>query len=658
MNKHLTTLALLTLIHVTTTIGQDRWTPENIIQYKNISQVDLSPDAKHVAYTVREANVEGENSEYVSQIWLATSDGTSNIQYTYGEKSSTAPQFSPDGSALAFLSNRSEDKNQLYIMRVAGGEAKKVTNQKKGISAFKWSPDGNHIAFMMSDVDTEEDEKKKKEKRDVIIVDDNHKYNHIYTVAINIDSTPVKQITAGDFSVTSFDWSPDGNQIVFAHSPDPTINTRFTNMDISLVPADSGAVRSLVKRPGVDKEPLFSPDGKTIVFTSHGGQPEAVGLSDIYSIKITGGTPQAWPHTPDRNATVIAWSEDGNHVYAQETAKTSVTLYKIPVGHKNNPLYNNLTPSEGTSSSFSVVDDKLAYVYESPNEPEELFVSNLDGKDKRKLSEVNKDFNLASLGKTELLSWTSSDDLEIEGLVTYPADYKKGNKYPVVLQIHGGPGGVFTKGFIGQPSIYIPQLFAQEGYIVLRPNPRGSRGYGKEFRYANVQDWGYGDYQDLITGVDHIIELGIADKNKQYVMGWSYGGYMTSWVVTQTDRFQAASMGAGLPNLISMTTTTDIGVYLTSHMGNENFWDNYELYEKHSPIYHFHKVVTPTQVLHGSNDLRVPFTQGQEFYNALKMKGVDTEMIVYPRTPHGPREPKLLMDVTPRILAWFKKNTE
>ena len=200
------------------------------------------------------------------------------------------------------------------------------------------------------------------------------------------------------------------------------------------------------------------------------------------------------------------------------------------------------------------------------------------------------------------------------------------------------------------------QLFAQQGYIILRPNPRGSSGYGKDFRYANVKDWGYGDYEDLMSGVDHVLKMGIADPNLQYVMGWSYGGYMTSWIVSRTHRFRAASMGAGLPDLISMTTTTDIPDFLIAHMGGENFWENYEAYERHSAIFHFKNVETPTQVLHGANDLRVPFTQGQEFYNALKMKGVNTEMIVYPRTPHGPREPKLLMDVTSRILTWFEKH--
>ena len=196
------------------------------------------------------------------------------------------------------------------------------------------------------------------------------------------------------------------------------------------------------------------------------------------------------------------------------------------------------------------------------------------------------------------------------------------------------------------------QYFAQKGFAILRPNPRGSTGYGKDFRYANFQDWGFGDFRDLMAGVDHVIAMGVADADQLLLMGWSYGGYMTSWAVTQTDRFKAASMGAGLPNLVSMTTTTDIQDYLVGHMGVE-FWEDYERYERHSAMYHIAKVETPTQVIHGAEDLRVPFTQGQEFYRALDRRDVPTEMIVYPRTPHGPREPKFLMDVSERILTWF-----
>ncbi len=641
---------------------QGTWTPAGMMKYRNITDTDISPDGKYIAYVVRDAVMEGEKSEYSSQIWITATDGGLNVQYTRGEKSAMAPQFSPDGQKVAFLSNRQGDKMQVFMMRLLGGEAEQITKEKQGVSSFKWSPDGTKIGLVIRDKDTEEEEKQKKEKRDVILVDQNYKYNHIYTVDISKKEYPVKRITKGAFHVNSIDWSPDNSTIVFSHSPNPTINSGFIESDISIVPADSGAVKALVTRPGIDANPKFSPDGKTIAFQTHGGKPEAVGLSDINVVAVAGGTPQKLIQTPDRNANLLGWNIDGKEVFVSETNRTSQTMFAVPTSptialeNKVKVVNSPLTSTEGNAASFSFsTNGKMAYVYEKLNTPEEVYVVNRSGGESKAVSNVNADYKAGEYAQSEVIQWKSKDGMEIEGILTYPKGYEKGKKYPVILQIHGGPAGVFTKNYTGKPSIYMTQLFAEKGYVVLRPNPRGSEGYGKDFRYANVKDWGYGDYQDIITGVDDLIKKGIADKDRQFVMGWSYGGYMTSWVVTQTNRFKAASMGAGLPNLISMTTTTDISNYLVAHMGGKNFWEDYEEYEKHSAIYQFKNVVTPTQVIHGANDLRVPFTQGQEFYEALKMKGIPTEMIVYPRTPHGPTEPKLLMDVSPRILTWFKK---
>lgn len=667
MKKYTLLPVLFILLQAQSLLGQDLWTVESIMQYKNITETNSSPDGRYVAYVVREAMMEGEKSEYNSQIWVASVDGAFSVQYTHGEKSSTSPRFSPDSEKIAFLSNRSGDKNQIFVMRLMGGEAEPLTETKTGVTSFQWSPNGDKIGFLMKDPDTEEEEKKKKEKRDVILVDQNFKYNHIYTVPLEAENRTIQQLTSGAFHVNTFSWSPDGTTIAFSYAPDPRLNWVFIESDISIIPADSGAVIQVVKRPGLDMYPNFSPDGKWIAFQSNGGKQERVGLSDIYVVSSSGGQPEALIQTPDRNGQIISWSNDGKYVFVSEDFYTSRTLYAIPSSKRNSvekKIANSsdfdisaLTSLNGTSSSFSISNegDLMSYVYEEPNQPEEVFIANLNGKILKQLSSINSDFNPGEYGKTELISWESSDGTQIEGLLTYPVGYEEGKQYPIVLQVHGGPAGVFRKNYTGQPGIYMTQLFAQKGNIVLRPNPRGSSGYGKDFRYANVKDWGYGDYDDLMSGIDYVLKMGVADVDRQFVMGWSYGGYMTSWIVSQTNRFKAASMGAGLPNLISMTITTDIPDYLVAHMGGESFWENYKEYERHSAIYYFKYVETPTQVIHGSNDLRVPFTQGQEFYNALKMKGVDTEMIVYPRTPHGPREPKFLMDVTPRILIWFKK---
>lgn len=631
------------------------WTPALSMQYKSIQGTAMSPDGTLIAYVAREPMMEGEKSEYRSQVWVVSADGSLNVQYTHGEKSSANPSFSPDGVYLAFTSSRS-GKNQVWVMRVRGGEAEQLTRAKTGVSSYRWSPDGTRIAYTMRDPDTEEEEKQKKEKRDVILVDKNFKNNHLYTITFekNEDGErEVQRLTSGDFHVRSFDWSPDGRTLVFAHQPDPRINTGGIAQDLATVPADSGAVTPLVVQAGNDANPRYSPDGLWIAFTSHGGSPQRIGLNDVYVIAAMGGEPRKLADTPDRSAGLVDWSADGTSLYVTEAVRTSRHLIAVPADGSAPRI---LTTQDGVigSVSFDASTERMAFTYENNTTPVEAYVSPVEGGEATKVTDVNTEVPRPPMGRTETLTWTSYDNLEIEGLLTYPVDYEPGRAYPLVLQIHGGPAGVFSQRFTGRPGIYMTQVFAQQGYAVLQPNPRGSSGYGKDFRYANVKDWGYGDYEDLMAGVDKVVDMGVGHPDSLVVMGWSYGGYMTSFLVTRTGRFKAASMGAGLPNLISMVTTTDIPDYLAAHMGGE-FWNDYETYEKHSAIYHIKNVTTPTQVIHGARDLRVPFTQGQEFYVALQRLGVETEMIVYPRTPHGPREPKLLMDVTPRILTWFEK---
>ncbi len=634
------------------------WSPEFSMQFPGIRGTAISPDGSLIAYVVRTAIMDGEKSEYRSHIHIVSADGKSDIQYTRGEKSCSNPAFSPDGEWLGFTSARGGKKNQVWRIRIRGGEAEQITEAENGVAAWRWSPDGRSIAYTMRDPETEAEKKRKKEKRDVILVDKNFKYNHLYRISVeknNEGKRDVQRLTRGDFHITAFDWSPDGTTIVFSHQKDPRINTGFLNSRISTVPADSGAVTALVSWGGANRQPRYSPDGRWVAFTSHGGSPQPVGLSDLYIIPAQGGQPKKLHDTGDRNASLIGWSRNGKSLIYSEAAGTTRHIFALPVdGGAAKPV----SRGQGVAGSVSLAakTDRMAFTWQTLTSPAEVHISSTRKFSPKKLTRINAEITLPEMGRTEVIRWTSKDGLEIEGLLTYPIGYEEGKKYPLILNVHGGPAGVFLQRFTGSASIYLIQYFAENGFFVLRPNPRGSTGYGKKFRYANVRDWGYGDYEDLLSGVDLAIERGLAHPDSLCLMGWSYGGYMTSFMVTRTQRFKAASMGAGLPNLISMTTTTDIPDYLVAHMGGKEFWQDYEVYEKHSAIYRIAHVTTPTQVIHGARDLRVPFTQGQEFYVALSRKGVPTEMIVYPRTPHGPREPKFVMDVSPRILNWFNQH--
>ena len=632
--------------------SQKNWTPRESMKIKSISQTDISHDGKYAAYVVREAIMEEKKSEYLNQIWVTNLVTKENYQYTYNLKSSMSPKFSPDGKKIAFLSSRS-GKNQVWIMNTHGGEARKLTNEKKGVRSIKWSPDGKKISFLKNDNDTEEEKKSKENKTDVILVDKNFKYSHIYTY--NLDEDSVFQITNGNFSVNNFDYSPDGKKIIFSHQEDTNINTGFINTDISIIESNGKNIKFLIQRPGLDSNPIFSGDGNKFAFISSGGKQESIGLRDVYIYNLKSDEIKKLSNTPNRDSNIISWTSDDKNLIISESINTTSQILLLPANGEQFISWSSKKYKEGVITSIvkSKKSDKIILCYEKLDSPVELYITNSNYPSFTKLTDIN-DFDFPKLSKTEIITWNSPDGMEIEGILTYPKNYKKGMRYPVILQIHGGPAGVFSQRFNGRPGIYMTEYFSEKGYVTIKPNPRGSTGYGKDFRYANYKDWGYGDYEDVVSGVDKVIEMGIGDPNNQFVMGWSYGGYLTSFIVTKTKRFKAASMGAGLPNLISMVTTTDIQDYLVAHMGSE-FWNDYETYEKHSAIYQIKNTTTPTQIIHGANDLRVPFTQGQEFYRALDRLGVDTEMVVYPRTPHGPREPKFLMDVSDRILIWFEK---
>ena len=470
-----------------------------------------------------------------------------------------------------------------------------------------------------------------------------------------------KRLTRGNFHVSGWDWS-SSDRIVFSHQDDPRINTNRRSGDLSVVHLADGTVSLLHGGNGIESTPRVSPDGQTVAFRSTGDQPEPIGLGDVYVMPVMGGERVRLAETKDRSPGILGWSRDGSLVYVAEAERTSRRLFALPADGGD---LVELTPGEGVfrSPAVATAADVMAFTHETPETPWEVFAADLGAGggmaasfEPRQLTDLHHGVARPEMGQTRVLTWNSPDGTPVEGLLTLPVGYEEGSRYPLILNVHGGPAGVYSETFTGAPSIYMLQYFAQEGFAVLRPNPRGSSGYGKEFRYANFKDWGFGDMDDLMAGVELVIEQGVAEADRLYIMGWSYGGYMTSFAVTRTDRFVAASMGAGLPNLISMVTTTDIQDYLAGHMGGD-FWEDYEVYEAHSAIYRIAEVTTPTQVIHGAQDLRVPFTQGQEFYRALDRRGVPTEFIVYPRTPHGPREPKFLMDVSERILTWFRAHT-
>ncbi len=638
----------------------EMWTPDDHLKMKSVGNVQVSPDGRRVAFTVTEQILEPERSESRTHIWLARSDGSESFQLTRGEKSCTEPRWSPDGRWIAFTSARS-GTNNLWRIRADGGEAEPLTNLKSGLGTFKWSNSGRWIAFTAPDDTSAEDDKKRKEKRDWQVMDDDYRFYRLWLLPVDEDTEGGRQprlLTRQDFhlgtafEVSGLDWSPDDRKIVFSHTPTTRMND-WTLGDISEIDVTSGEIRAVAGSPSAESMPLYSPDGRWIAYTASDVPPSWAFLRAIYLVPSGGGAPRKLAETYDRRPLLVAWTSDSRALVAQETRGTTTALYRLPLEGPATLLY---APKEGTFSgpSLNHACNMLSFSQQSSTAPPEAFVMPISGGLPLQVSQANADSPRLPLGRTAIIRWKSSGGAEIEGLLTYPVNYQEGERYPLVVVAHGGPAGVFTQTFIGGVSYYPIAAFAARGYAVLRPNVRGSSGYGKDFRYANYGDWGGKDFADLMAGVDHVIGMGVADPQRLGVAGWSYGGYMTAWTITQTRRFKAASVGAGITNLVSFTGTAHIPGFVPDYFGGEP-WEKLEPYIKRSALFNVKGVSTPTLIQHGTDDDIVPMQHGQELYNALVRLGITTRMVVYPRTPHSPSEPKFLRHIMQDNLDWFGK---
>ncbi len=630
------------------------WTPEFSMQVRSVGDVVPSPDGQLVAYTQTRAVAETEKSEMDTQIFLAHADGSHRAQLTRGEKSASSPSFSPDGRFIYFSSERSGKPN-LWRIPVDAGEAEMITDWKGEIGLYRVSPDGKWLAFAGAEPPPDE-EKQKKEKRDFRVIDENPKNHGLWVIPAEPDihgKRTARKIGNIGAHVHDLDWSPDSLYIAFAHQPTPDADD-WTRSDISEITVETGAVRPVAVTAAAEASPRYSPDGRYLVFLRTANPPRWASAERIVLVQRQSGVLRELPPTSDEQfGSLLGWTSDSSRILFSESKGTTRLLYTMPVDGPPQPLYR---ADHGTlqAGRVNTTGTAIGYAQESWDEAPEAFVLKFGSSSPQRVSRANLDLPKLPLGETKRISWKSTDGLEIEGLLSYPVGYESGKKVPLVLVIHGGPAGVFQDTFLGRYGLYPYAAFNARGYAVLRANPRGSGGYGRTFRFANLNDWGGKDFEDLMTGVDHVVSMGVADPNRMAVMGWSYGGFMTSWVITHTHRFKAASVGAGVTNLWSFTGTSDIPGFLPDYFSAEP-WNAFDGYQKHSPMSFVKGVTTPTLILHGEADVRVPISQGYELYNALKRQGIISKMVVYPRTPHGPKEPKFLLDIMQRNLDWVEK---
>lgn len=653
-----TIVVILVLILVSSAIAQNSvFSPEMQVKIKLPGAIELSPDGARVAFTVSEAVMTADRSEFVTQIWIATTDGKGAFQVTFGDKSASNPKFSPDGNWLAFTAARGSARANVFLLRLGGGEAEQITDLKGSASSIEWSPNGNSIAFTMSDPKTDDEEKNDKSRNDFRWVNENVKMTRLYVVPVAKDANgkrEVRKLTTENYNVGSFDWSPDGTKIVFNHTISPVAN-EWPSSDISIFDFSAGRATILVNSNAAETSPIFSPDGSRIAYSESDVPVRWAQSNRIQIIRSTGGKPiQTAPLSFDAQPGMFGWNSNGSSIFFSEAKGTKTGVYSLNV--QSNQI-SDVPTDDAVRGSFALSRDSssVAFVMQSSVMPPEVYFGSVsDLRRATKLSNFNADIAKMTMPRTELVKWKSPDGREIEGLLTYPIGYRQGQKVPLILNIHGGPAGVFQHAFVGGRGVYPLATFAQRGYAILRPNPRGSSGYGTEFRRANIKDWGGKDYQDLMAGVDLVIRMGVTDADRLGVMGWSYGGFMTSWIVTQTKRFKAASAGAPVTNLMSFNGTADIPDFVPDYFGAQ-FWEDPAIYMSHSAMFNVKGVTTPTLIQHGEADIRVPISQGYEFYNALRAQGVPTRMIVLPRQPHGPNEPRMQLAAMQSNLEWFAK---
>jgi dipeptidyl aminopeptidase/acylaminoacyl peptidase len=628
-------------------------TIDDLLTIKSVGGTQISPDGKWVAYTVGYGDFK--QDAFVTQIWLVESDSGRKFQLTRGDKSATTPRWSPDGQWLAFLSNRIEDKNQIFVINPLGGEAQQLTKSETAISNFAWSEDGKTIAYSATEPNAQALKDRKDYLGDYDVVREGYSYVHIWTFsvadAMNAPLVGKQRTKKKDFSVDSFSWSPDGASIVFSATLNPDL-IQGTTSDIYLLKLSDDSVKKIVAQPGPDNNPRFSPDGKQIVFSSAMGEKLFFASnSRLAVVSVDGGTPRSITDTFDENPGLVEWRADG--IYFTGLQRTASHLFRVDA--TTGKIVRVSGPDDLMAGSFSLTrtGDRMAFVAGSPTSMNEVFITDMRAFKPRALTNMTEAANVFTLGTREVISWKSQDGATIEGVLIKPANFDATKTYPLLCIIHGGPTGVDRPLLLTPDSRYYPSdIWAARGALILKVNYRGSAGYGEKFRKLNVRNLGVGDAWDVLSGVDYLISKGWVDKTRVACMGWSQGGYISAFLTTSSDRFAAISVGAGISNWSTYYYNTDITPFTINYLGKDPAEDP-AIYQKTSPMSYVKNAKTPTLIQHGELDRRVPIANAYELRQGLEDRGVKVEMVIYKGFGHGITKPKSMRAVMQHNLSWF-----
>ncbi|MGA2094970.1 MAG: S9 family peptidase [Candidatus Acidiferrum sp.] len=636
-------------------------TIDQSLELKGAFGPEISPDGQHVVYELTRTN--WEDNSFERDLWMVDTATGEGHQLTASKKSSSNPKWSPDGKWIAFLSDRPgqisgtpEGKKQIYVMAADGGEARQLTKVETGVNIFDWSADSKRMAFTADDPETKAMKDRKEKYGEYEVVHADYSMAHLWTLEIpsgeSASLPEPKRLTEGaSFTVGEFTWSPDGTRIAFSGQRDPDLISSET-ADVYVVTLSGAKVKKIVSTPGPDRNPQWSPDGKQIAFeTSAGSKYFFYTNMKIAVVDADGGTPRVLTEAFDEDPGLIGWAADGIYFAAEQ--KAYAHLFRLDPETKG--VEKLSAPDHLAAFSFSFTRDykRVAFRAALENEYAEIFASNVAPWQAKKLTTLGGQLKNFRLAKREVISWKSTDGAVIEGVLYQPPDFDPRKKYPLLVVIHGGPTGV-DQPIVNADRYYPVERFIAKGALILRPNYRGSAGYGEKFRALNVRNLGVGDYADVISGVDSLIAKGFVDKDRVGSMGWSEGGYISAFITASSDRFKAVSVGAGISDWMTYYVNTDITPFTPQYL-HATPWDDPEIYKKTSPITYIAKAKTPTLIQHGENDRRVPIPNGYELRQALEDHGVPVKMVVYKGFGHGITKPKQQRAVMEENEKWFAK---
>ena len=607
----------------------------------------ISPDGSWLLFSKSELDW-GENERKTTWWWVPTGGGE---PYRFiGEEGGSGFQFSPDGSMLSFTRSVDE-KSQLFLMRTDGGEAQKLSKHKTSVGSYRWSQDGSKIFFVAAEPRSEEEEKARKDGDDAIFVDEGPSgqragtWNNFWV--IDVASKEEKRITEVDHRIGSFAVSPGADRIAFTSRSENRRNQQ-NHSEIRLLDVESGEIRQLTENRAPESRLVWAPDGQSLAYTARTDGEWELMLDKIWIMDPESGDKRMVSGAFDGNISTFVWTPDASAILFSGLQGTNNNLFRLDVGSgdvvKVTSALGSLSPS-----SFSRDRTRMAYVFQDFDTPSDVWIGPTDGSSGVRLTDANPWIEeKIVLGKGELIQWTSKDGTAIEGILMLPSG-DPGEALPLLLHIHGGPAGVFRNAFSTQNHVW-----AGLGYAQLFPNVRGSSGYDDELLSGNARDIGGGDYEDLMTGVDEVVARGIADPDQLGLRGWSYGGILGGWTVTQTDRFKGASIGAMVSDWTSEYGpgfNHDVRLW---YIGGTP-WENPGEWRERSALTHVANVTPPTLLLHGMNDRTDTEPQSMMFFQALKDQGKIARYIRFPREPHGFREPRHQRTRDVEEIRWIQK---